>query len=156
MNKQYLDLLRWGLIEIVKSILTKISNYGLEGKQNLIVRFYNHFDSSYLFEDQFTTVTLQNNNQDLYCNEESFSLNIKINGFNKRITVPFDAVALILDPSARFGLELGQVFDDYKLSNPKTIEKNQENITFLDESTVVFTENIHCDKYSYEKNNDYQ
>jgi hypothetical protein len=156
MNKQYLDLLRWGLIEVVKSILIKISNYGLEGKQNLIIRFYNHFDSNFLFEDQFTTITLQNNNQDLMCSNDSFSINIKINGFNKRITVPFEAVALILDPSARFGLELGQVFDDYKINNSKEVEKIPEKIEFLDQSTVVFTENIHYNKYNYEKNNEYQ
>jgi hypothetical protein len=156
MNKKYLDLLRWGLIEIVKSILTKISNYGLDGKQNLIIRFYNHFDSTYLFEDQFTTVTLQNNNQELYCNEDGFSLNIKINGVNKRITVPFDAVALILDPSARFGLELGQVFDEYKISTPKHLEKSPEKIKFINHQTVVFNENTNYDKYYYSQDHEYQ
>ena len=51
---------------------------------------------------------------------------------------------------------MGQVFDDYKINNAKEIEKIPEKIEFLDKSTVVFTENIHYNKYNYEKNNEYQ
>lgn len=148
-NKEYLDLLKEGLIEIVKTILIKISNYGLEGKQNLIIRFYNHFDNNYLFEDQFTTITIQNNNQDLICSQDNFSVNIKINGHNKRITVPLNAVALILDPSARFGLELGQIYDDYQLNPPKENTNKKSAIKFLDSSTVIFNEDIPVNKYNY-------
>jgi hypothetical protein len=148
-NKEYLDSLKEGLIDIVRNILIKVSNYGLEGKQNLIIRFYNHFDNNYLFEDQFTTITIQSNNQDLYCDNDKFSVNIKINGLNKRITVPLNAVALILDPSARFGLELGQVYDDYKLQSVQENPLPKKSIEFINNSTIIFNEHININKYNF-------
>ena len=153
--KAYLDGLKWGLIEISKYILNKIANYGLQGKQNLIIRFYNHFDNNFILEDEFTTITIQNNNQNLTCNQDSFSVNIKINGFNKRITVPFDAIALILDPSARFGLELGEVFDEYSIKNPKNSSPKDIAIKKIDKNTLVFNENIEINKFNY-GGSDYQ
>ncbi len=153
--KTYLDILKWGLIEISKSILTKVSHYGLQGKQNLIIRFYNHFDNNFLFEDEFTTVTMQNNNQNLVCNDDSFSINIKVNGFNKRITVPFEAIALVLDPSARFGLELGDVFDQEVIKSPKPSVIKSETIKKLNKNIMIFNENVNINKFNY-GGNDYQ
>jgi hypothetical protein len=104
-------------MDVIKSILCRISNYGLEGKQNLIIRFHNNAEDKEIFsdkEEKFTTIAIQNNAQDLQCTGEEFSLNVNINGQNKRLTVPFDSIALIMDPSARFGIEFGEIYDDYR------------------------------------------
>ena len=123
--KEYLNFLRKGLLDVIKSILYRISNYGLEGKQNLIIRFHNNLIDNTIFpqqEEQFTTISIQNNNQDLKCNEIGFSLNVNINGHNKRLTVPFDSIALIMDPSARFGIEFGQVYDSHRIPQATVTE----------------------------------
>jgi hypothetical protein len=68
------------------------------------------------------------------------------------MTIPFEAIALLLDPEARFGLELGQYFDDYFIPMPKDEVFLEKKYNFygqeVDNHIVEFNENVPIKKYN--------
>jgi hypothetical protein len=100
---------------VLRGVLADVAKKGLPGEHHFYITFDTTADgvrlSPRLHSDhpQEMTVILQHQFWDLTVSEDRFEVGLSFNGIPERITVPFAAVKVFLDPSVQFALQFEQV-----------------------------------------------
>lgn len=102
------------LRSVVRRVLTQVAENGLPSSHHFYISFRST-DPGVELPDYLRakypeemTVVLQHQYWDLIVGEDSFEVTVSFNKQQERIKVPFAALSAFVDPSVRFGLQLGR------------------------------------------------
>jgi hypothetical protein len=108
----YPALVRAAFLGLVKDLLARVAAEGLPGDHHFYVTFGTRESGVSLsprllqrFPAEMTIV-LQHQFWNLQVEEAAFSVTLRFGGAPERVTVPYEALRAIVDPSANFGLRL--------------------------------------------------
>ncbi|USO00917.1 MAG: hypothetical protein H6845_01155 [Alphaproteobacteria bacterium] len=119
---------------MVRDILRHVTQYGLQGSQHFYIAFsMDHPNVSLpaFLRKQYPTsmtIVLHNHFDNLQIFQQSFSVDLSFADEIHKITVPFNAITYITDPSANFALEFKA--DTAEIPNLDSVEK-QDNIIYF-------------------------
>lgn len=108
----YEQMVERALRGVAREIIQKVAAEGLAGEHHLYVSFRTsvtgvempeHLRQRYL---EGMTVVLQHQFWDLVVAEDSFSVTLSFGGNRERLTIPFDSLLDLVDPSVPFALSL--------------------------------------------------
>ncbi|WP_246118478.1 ClpXP protease specificity-enhancing factor SspB [Candidatus Cytomitobacter indipagum] len=95
----------------VRDILRDVIKHGLQGEQHLYIAFSTKHPNVSIpdsFKEKYPktmTIVLQNEFENLEISNQGFSVNLTFSGIKYDISVPFNALMYITDPSDNFSLE---------------------------------------------------
>lgn len=114
---------------LVRDILRDVIKYGLQGEQHLYIAFSTKHPNVSIpesFKEKYPEtmmIVLQNDFENLQVFNQSFSVDLAFSGVKYNISIPFNALMYITDPSANFSLEFSVDLKEI----PKVDEMNIEN-----------------------------
>ena len=136
MSIDYQTLLDEAMLGIVRKILLKVQEVGLEDEQCFYISFHTDFPEVILSRHvkqrypKEITIVLQYQFRDLRVLNDRFTVNIAFGGLPETIQVPFDALTSFVDPSANFSLQFKhtkKIDKPLKLEKPKKAELKKIN-----------------------------
>ena len=109
--EEYQKLVQEALLGVVRKILQKAAENGLQGAQHFFITFRTQAPKVVIptflkerYPDEMTIV-LQHQFDDLKVEEDNFSVLLSFNGRPERLTIPFKALMGFADPSEQFALQ---------------------------------------------------
>ncbi|MDR1598206.1 MAG: ClpXP protease specificity-enhancing factor SspB [Holosporales bacterium] len=138
----YDAMLQKALRQVVRDILIRTANYGLEGEHHYYITFATNHPwtelPEYLKEEYPNTMTivLQYEYWDLEVTADAFAITLSFDDVHERIKVPFLALISFVDPSAKFGLKFGPDSDECdmdKYSEESDGMTSRTNVLSLDD-----------------------
>jgi len=109
--EEYQKLVQEALLGVVRNILQKAANNGLQGAQHFYITFRTQMQGVDIpsslkerYPDEMTIV-LQHQFDDLKVKEDAFSVLLSFNGKPERLTIPFKSLLGFADPSEQFALQ---------------------------------------------------
>ena len=109
--EEYQKLVQEALLNVVRIILQKVSDNGLQGAQHFFITFRTQMqgvDIPKFLKERYPdemTIVLQHQFDDLKIENDSFSVLLSFNGKPERLTIPFKALLGFADPSEQFALQ---------------------------------------------------
>ena len=112
--------------DLVKKVLSQVSENGLPDKHHFYITFITHFMGVTMpdiiknkYPDEMTIV-IENSFWDLRIDKEYFSIKLSFDGIKNELIVPFNSLTAFSDPYANFHLKFPKL--DY---NEKKIKENE-------------------------------
>jgi hypothetical protein len=110
----YPTIVQEALRDAVRRVLAQVAEHGLPGEHHFFIGFHPDHPGVVvprvlrdLYQDE-VKIILQHQFWDLEVDEERFSVTLSFNGQRQRLTVPFAAMTVFLDPAAEFMLSFKQ------------------------------------------------
>ena len=106
------------LRDVVRRVLAQVAEHGVPGDHHFFIAFKTGHPGVGLprfLRDLYpeeTKIVLQNQFWDLAVDAEMFSVTLTFNGQRQRLTVPFSALTVFVDPAAEFMLRFDGAGDD--------------------------------------------
>ncbi|MGE0629039.1 MAG: SspB family protein [Hyphomicrobiaceae bacterium] len=105
---------------VVRTVLIQIAEHGLPGEHHFYIAFDTQAPSVVLsrrLKDKYPeemTIVLQHRFWDLVVGEDRFEVKLTFDSIPERLVIPFSAIRMFVDPSARFTLQFndGSVRDE--------------------------------------------
>jgi hypothetical protein len=98
------------LRDVVRRVLAQVAEHGVPGDHHFFIAFKTDHPGvglprflRDLYPDE-TKIVLQNQFWDLAVDTEMFSVTLSFNGQRQRLTIPFSALTVFVDPAAEFML----------------------------------------------------
>jgi hypothetical protein len=98
------------LRDVVRRVLAQVAEHGVPGDHHFFIAFKTAHPGvglprflRDLYPDE-TKIVLQNQFWDLAVDSEMFSVTLSFNGQRQRLTIPFSALTVFVDPAAEFML----------------------------------------------------
>lgn len=126
----YESLAQDALRGLVRAVLSQTAKSGLPGEHHFYISFDTNATGVVLSKrlkekyPQEMTIVLQHRFWDLSVQEDRFEVKLTFDGIPERLVVPFAAIRVFFDPSARYGLQ----FEDPALE-PETSETMAQPFT---------------------------
>lgn len=151
--------IQYGLQSLIRDILQMVSYKGLPSDHHFYISFKT--DSGYvklpphlrLQYPEEMTIVLQNSFKALEADIESFSVILKFNGKEERLSIPYCAITRFYDPSVDYGIDLVPIdpHDYPELLDPDEMAEMMEDGSLFPspepEEEVVLGEVIQLDKF---------
>lgn len=108
----YPGIIQEALRDVVRRVLAQVAEHGFPGEHHLVIGFRTDHPGVYVpkfLRDMYPEeikIVLQYQFWDLEVDAEAFSVSLSFNGARQRLTVPFPAVTVLIDPSVEFALRL--------------------------------------------------
>ena len=109
---EYQKILNKNMLNVLKDILTEISDKGLSGNNQLYITFFTKHKNTELpnwlkkkYPEEMTIV-IQYEYSDLKINKNNFSISLSFNDIKSNIKIDFNSVISFADPLSNFGLVL--------------------------------------------------
>ena len=108
----YPALVENALRGVVHDLLVRVAAEGFPGGHHLYLTFSTRHPGVkmaprlYDLYPEEMTIVLQHQFWDLVVEEELFAVTLHFGGQKQRLTIPFEALASVVDPEAEFGLQL--------------------------------------------------
>lgn len=109
---KYDELVEEALRGMVRRVLRRVAERGLPGAHHFIIGFRTDAPGVEISDAlkaryrEELTIILQHEFWGLEVEEQRFSVTLSFSNVGERLTVPFSALTVFSDPSARFGLQL--------------------------------------------------
>jgi uncharacterized protein len=107
---EYDRLVRDALLGVVRRVLEQIVSDGLPGEQHLFLTFRTDHPAAEVpavlrrKHPEEMTIVLQHQFWNLVVEEERFSVTLRFGGAPRRLSIPWNALVAVVDPSVPFGL----------------------------------------------------
>jgi hypothetical protein len=111
----YPAIIQDALRDVVRRVLEQVAEHGLPGEHHFYIGFRTNapgVEVPRFLRTQYPEemrIVLQNQFWGLEVTPEAFSVLLNFGGSRQRLTVPFAALTMFVDPSANFGLPFGMV-----------------------------------------------
>lgn len=106
----YPTIVQEALRDVVRRVLAQVAEHGVPGEHHFFIAFKTDHPGVVvprfmrdLYPDQ-TKIVLQHQFWDLEVDAELFSVTLSFNGQRQRLTIPFSALTVFVDPAAEFML----------------------------------------------------
>lgn len=136
----YPHLIRKNLLNVIKHVLEKTSEYGLSDDHHFYITFKTKFEKNkipvYLKDDYPDTmmIVIENEYWNLKTYEEYFSIDLKFRGKIETLNIYFSSLKTFVDPSVSFTLNL----DIEENGNKKNKKNKSEGKKLENKSNVIF------------------
>jgi uncharacterized protein len=115
----YPTIVQDALRDVVRRVLAQVAEHGLPGEHHFFIAFKTDHPGVVvprfmrdLYPDQ-TKIVLQHQFWDLAVDSELFSVTLSFNGQRQRLTIPFAALTVFVDPAAEFMLRFDGAGGDF-------------------------------------------
>ena len=116
--------------DLVKKVLSQVSENGLPDKHHFYITFVTHFKGVTMpdiiknkYPDEMTIV-IENSFWDLIIDKEYFSIKLSFDGIKNELIVPFNSLTAFSDPYANFHLKFPKLdYNEKKIKENETINK---------------------------------
>lgn len=155
MTIDYQELLDEAMLGLVRKVLIKAEDVGLQEDTHLYISFRTDHPDVVLSErmkqkyPQEITIVLQNQYEDLLTRQEYFSVKLSFNGIKEVVKVPFTAITSFVDPRVRFSLQFTPKLNNKKQTPAKdkiSISKDLPEAEHASDNVIVL------DKFRNNKN----
>ncbi|QEK38484.1 ClpXP protease specificity-enhancing factor SspB [Candidatus Cytomitobacter primus] len=115
---------------MVKDILRDITRSGLHGEQHFYIAFSTQHPNVLIppeFKEKYPTsmtIVLQNDFENLQVFHQGFSVDLSFSGIKNKVSIPFNALTYITDPSVNFSLEFSPDLEEIKTEDDCEIKDN--------------------------------
>jgi hypothetical protein len=106
----YPTIVQEALRDVVRRVLAQVAEHGVPGEHHFFIAFRTEFPGVIvprflrdLYPEE-TKIVLQHQFWDLDVDAELFSVTLTFNGQRQRLTIPFAALTVFVDPAAEFML----------------------------------------------------
>ena len=130
---EYQKILNKNMLNVLKDILTEISDKGLSGNNQLYITFFTKHKNTELpnwlkkkYPEEMTIV-IQYEYSDLKINKNNFSISLSFNDIKTYLTIDYNSVISFADPSVNFGLILQKNKEQNKLKNNLDNKNSKKN-----------------------------
>lgn len=126
----YPGIIQEVLRDVVRRVLAQVAEHGFPGEHHLVIGFRTDHPGVHVpkfLRDMYPEeikIVLQYQFWDLEVDAEAFSVSLSFNGARQRLTVPFAAVTILIDPSVEFALRLeapGQAEEEEPVPDPEVV-----------------------------------
>jgi hypothetical protein len=115
----YPTIVQEALRDVVRRVLAQVAEHGVPGEHHFFIAFKTDHPGVVvprfmrdLYPDQ-TKIVLQHQFWDLEVDAELFSVTLSFNGQRQRLTIPFSALTVFVDPVAEFMLRFDGAGGDF-------------------------------------------
>ena len=116
--------------DLVKKVLSQVSENGLPDKHHFYITFITHFRGvtiSDIIKNKYPdemTIVIENSFWDLRIDKEYFSIKLSFDGIKNELIVPFNSLTAFSDPYANFHLKFPKLHNnEEKIKENETIKK---------------------------------
>ena len=116
--------------DLVKKVLSQVSDNGLPDKHHFYITFITHFMGVTMpdiiknkYPDEMTIV-IENSFWDLKINNEHFSIKLSFDGIKYELIIPLNSLTAFSDPYANFHLKFPKLdYNEKKIKENETFDK---------------------------------